>query len=73
MREILEEFAIFRVFKPVQLTVRSIGSDSGAIDFDSGIGVGRSEKADLSKGMDYTSFFDDLHTLSSIEDNVREA
>lgn len=73
LREILEEFAIFRVFKPVQLTVRSIGSDSGAIDFDSGIGVGRSEKADLSKGMDYTSFFDDLHTLSSIEDNVREA
>ena len=26
LREVLEEFAIFRVFKPVQLTVRTIGS-----------------------------------------------
>lgn len=71
LREILEEFAIFRVFKPVQLTVRSIDSGKGAVDFDSGIGVGKSEQADLSKGMDYSSFFDELHTLSSIEDEVR--
>ena len=27
LKEILEEFALFRVFKPVQLTVRSIGEN----------------------------------------------
>ena len=38
LKEILEEFALFRVFKPVQLTVRSIG-DNQAIDFETGVGV----------------------------------
>ena len=32
LREVLEEFSLFHVFKPVQLTVRSIGSNQ-AIDF----------------------------------------
>ena len=39
LKEVLEEFALFRVFKPVQLTVRSIG-DNQAIDFETGVGVG---------------------------------
>ncbi len=39
LREILDEFAIFRVFKPVQLTVKTIGVNQ-AIDFESGVGIG---------------------------------
>ena len=39
LREILDEFALFRVFKPVQLTVKLIGQ-SKLIDFDSGVGIG---------------------------------
>ena len=39
LKEILEDFALFRVFKPVQLTVRSIGENQ-AIDFETGVGVG---------------------------------
>jgi len=73
LREILDEFAIFRVFKPVQLTVRTIG-DNQAIDFETGVGVGsgmvdEEEKED----QDYTAFFRDLHMLSKVEDEVRES
>jgi hypothetical protein len=73
LREVLEEFALFRVFKPVQLTVRSIG-DNQAIDFETGIGVGSGmvEDEDL-EDQDYTSFFRDLHMLSKVEDEVRES
>ena len=39
LRTLLEEFAIFRVFKPVQLNVRVIGAGQ-TIDFDSGVGIG---------------------------------
>ena len=45
LREVLEEFAIFRVFKPVQLTVRTIGVNQ-AIDFESGVGIGTSADSD---------------------------
>ena len=45
LREILDEFALFRVFKPVQLTVRTIGVNQG-IDFDSGVGIGTSADED---------------------------
>jgi len=73
LREILEEFAIFRVFKPVQLTVRTIGINQ-AIDFDSGVGVGTgAEGATLEKEQDYSSFFSELHTLSRVEDEVRDS
>ena len=73
LREILEEFAIFRVFKPVQLTVRTIGINQ-AIDFDSGVGVGTgAEGATLEEEQDYSSFFSELHTLSRVEDEVRDS
>ena len=74
LKEILEEFALFRVFKPVQLTVRSIG-DNQAIDFETGVGVGSGMVEDDgdSEDQDYTAFFRDLHMLSKVEDDVRES
>ena len=39
LRAILEEFAIFRIYKPVQLTVRPVG-DGPLPDMETGIGVG---------------------------------
>ena len=73
LRSLLEEFAIFRVFKPVQLNVRVIG-DGQNIDFDSGVGIGAREEADLnSEQQDYSSFFSELHSLSRIEDDVRDS
>jgi hypothetical protein len=72
LKEILDEFAIFRVFKPVQLTVRTIGTGH-VVDFDSGVGVGSvGEESDQSE-QDYTSFFSELHTLSVVEDEVRDS
>ena len=74
LRNLLEEFAIFRVYKPVQLNVRVIG-DGANIDFDSGVGIGaRGEEADLNvEQQDYSSFFSELHSLSRIEDDVRDS
>jgi hypothetical protein len=73
LKEVLEEFALFRVFKPVQLTVRSIG-DNQAIDFETGVGVGSGMvDEDDKEDQDYTSFFRDLHMLSKVEDEVRES
>ena len=74
LRSLLEEFAIFRVFKPVQLNVRVIG-DGQNVDFDSGVGIGaRNDEADLnSEQQDYSSFFSELHSLSRIEDDVRDS
>ena len=72
LKEVLEEFALFRVFKPVQLTVRSIGSGQ-AIDFDSGVGVGVGDRDDEDPPENYTSFFEELHSLSRIEDEVRDS
>ena len=73
LKEILEEFALFRVFKPVQLTVRSIG-DNQAIDFETGVGVGSGMIEDEdTEDQDYTAFFRDLHMLSKVEDDVRES
>ena len=73
LREVLEEFAIFRVFKPVQLTVKTIGVNQ-AIDFESGVGIGAGvEGADTEEEQDYASFFSELHTLSRVEDEVRDS
>ena len=72
LREVLEEFALFHVFKPVQLTVRSIGSNQ-AIDFDSGVGIGVGDRDDEESPENYTSFFEELHSLSRIEDEVRDS
>ena len=74
LRSLLEEFAIFRVFKPVQLNVRVIGEGQN-VDFDSGVGIGaRSDDADLKEEQqDYSSFFSELHSLSRIEDDVRDS
>ena len=75
LRTLLEEFAIFRVFKPVQLNVRVIGAGQ-AIDFDSGVGIGtpaENEEDALVEKQDYSSFFSELHSLSRIEDDVRDS
>ncbi|MEC7272865.1 MAG: small multi-drug export protein, partial [Candidatus Thermoplasmatota archaeon] len=72
LKEVLEEFALFRVFKPVQLTVRAIGTGQ-AIDFDSGVGVGVGDRDDEAPPENYTSFFEELHSLSRIEDEVRDS
>ena len=72
LREVLEEFAIFRVFKPVQLTVRTIGVNQ-AIDFESGVGVGTTAEIEDESEQNYTDFFSELHTLSRVEDEVRES
>ncbi|MBQ60349.1 MAG: hypothetical protein CMA66_07395 [Euryarchaeota archaeon] len=72
LREVLEEFAIFRVFKPVQLTVRTIGINE-AIDFDTGVGVGASGEMETDEEQNYSDFFSELHTLSRVEDEVRES
>ena len=75
LRTLLEEFAIFRVFKPVQLNVRVIGSGQ-SIDFDSGVGIGtrlETEEDEHSEQQDYSSFFSELHSLSRIEDDVRDS
>jgi hypothetical protein len=73
LKEVLDEFALFRVFKPVQLTVRTIG-DNQAIDFETGVGVGSGMIDDDEKeDQDYTAFFRDLHMLSKVEDEVRES
>ena len=72
LKEILDEFAIFRVFKPVQLTVRTIGTGH-VVDFDSGVGVCSAGKDSDQSEQDYTSFFSELHTLSVVEDEVRDS
>jgi len=73
LREILEEFAIFRVFKPVQLTVKTIGENQ-AIDFESGIGIGTGMDSEGSGEVeDYTTFFRDLHLHARLEDDVRDS
>ena len=72
LKEVLDEFALFRVFKPVQLTVRAIGAGQ-AIDFDSGVGVGVGDRDDEAPPENYTSFFEELHSLSRIEDEVRDS
>tara|TARA_B110000444_G_scaffold259653_1_gene304089 strand:- start:5467 stop:7572 length:2106 start_codon:yes stop_codon:yes gene_type:complete len=72
LREVLEEFAIFHVFKPVQLTVRTIGINQG-IDFESGVGIGTSNEVEEDEEQNYSDFFSELHTLSRVEEEVRES
>jgi len=73
LREVLEEFAIFRVFKPVQLTVRTIGVNQ-AIDFESGVGIGTTaDRSADDEEQNYADFFSELHTLSRVEEEVRES
>ena len=46
------------------------------IDFDSGVGIGSREADALeveSEQQDYSSFFSELHSLSRIEDDVRDS
>lgn len=68
LRAILEEFAIFRIYKPVQLTVRPVG-DGPLPDMETGIGVGGDNQR-VEDVQDYTSFFRDLHLLSRVEEDV---
>lgn len=79
LKEILEEFRLFHVFKPVQLVVKPVG-DNADMDFDTGIGVGvDSEKVGkIEEGKtaiveDYTSFFKELHTFNSLEEEAKRS
>jgi len=79
--KLLEEFTIFSVFKPVQMSTRAVGA-TASIDFDTGIGVGvddMGERDVVESGQgaghvvsDYSTFFRDLHILSRVEDDVRD-
>jgi len=81
LRHLLEEFSLFSVFKPVQMTARAVGA-TASMDFETGIGVGVDDMddrdiVDAGQGAghvvsDYSTFFRDLHILSRVEDDVRE-
>ncbi len=77
LKEILEEFRIFHVFKPVQLVVKAVG-DNADMDFETGIGVGvdttavgKTEDGKTGLVEDYTTFFKDLHTFNSLEEEAK--
>ena len=79
LKEILEEFRLFHVFKPVQLVVKPVG-DNADMDFDTGIGVGVNSEAvgQIEEGQtaiveDYTSFFKELHTFNSLEEEAKRS
>ena len=81
LQKLLEEFTLFSVFKPVQMSARAVGA-TASIDFDTGIGVGvddMGERDVVESGQgaghvvsDYSTFFRDLHILSRVEDDVRD-
>lgn len=77
LKGILAEFGLFRVFKPVQLTVRSV-DDSGGVDFD--LSEGASPDTALPEASDdqphlvedYSDFFSNVNTLGRIEEQVQQ-
>tara|TARA_B100001115_G_C15843470_1_gene423701 strand:- start:1450 stop:3786 length:2337 start_codon:yes stop_codon:yes gene_type:complete len=75
LKEILNEFGIFRVFKPVLLVVKPVGEITG-VDFEHLTRTNESLKPDVINSEhlveDYTNFFKDLHNLSKIEDVIRD-
>ncbi|MBJ24411.1 MAG: hypothetical protein CMB64_07060 [Euryarchaeota archaeon] len=75
LKEILNEFGIFRVFKPVLLVVKPVGEITG-VDFEHLTRTNESLKPDSINSEhlveDYTNFFKDLHDLSRIEDVIRD-
>ena len=76
LKEILDEFGIFRVFKPVLLVVKPVGEITG-VDFEhltrGGLENVKPEVIDSEQLVeDYTNFFKDLHDLSKIEDVIRD-
>lgn len=75
LKEILNEFGIFRVFKPVLLVVKPVGEITG-VDFEHLTRTNESLKPDIINSEhiveDYTNFFKDLHNLSKIEDMIRD-
>ncbi|MCH1410860.1 MAG: small multi-drug export protein, partial [Candidatus Poseidoniaceae archaeon] len=72
LRELLEEFSLFRVFKPVQLTVRPV--DHQGVDLDTGVGFGGSTAdEEQPERRDYSAFFGELHTLARVEEEVRDS
>ena len=68
LRSLLEEFAIFRVFKPVQLNVQMTG-DGQNVDFDWASVSVRNDEADLNSEQQDDQLFSELHSLL-IEDDV---
>jgi len=77
LKEILNEFGIFRVFKPVLLVVKPVGEITG-VDFEhltrGGLENVTAEVIDSDQLVeDYTNFFKDLHDLSRIEDVIRDS
>ena len=72
LRDLLEEFSLFRVFKPVQLTVRPVNHQG--VDLDTGIGFGGSTAdEEQPERRDYSAFFGELHTLARVEEEVRDS
>ncbi|CAI8268487.1 MAG: Uncharacterised protein [Methanobacteriota archaeon] len=76
LKEILYEFGIFRVFKPVLLVVKPVGEITG-VDFEhltrGNEDVDPSQIDSEHLVEDYTNFFKDLHDLSRIEDVIRDS
>ena len=76
LKEILNEFGIFRVFKPVLLVVKPVGEITG-VDFEhltrGNEDVDPSQIDSEHLVEDYTNFFKDLHDLSRIEDVIRDS
>lgn len=77
LKEILNEFGIFRVFKPVLLVVKPVGEITG-VDFEhltkGGLENFQPDTIDSEQLVeDYTDFFKDLHDLSKIEDTIRDS
>ncbi|HJM44599.1 MAG TPA: small multi-drug export protein [Candidatus Poseidoniaceae archaeon] len=77
LKEILNEFGLFRVFKPVLLVVKPVGEITG-VDFEhlTRGGLENVSPDDLDSNQlveDYTDFFKDLHDLSRIEDVIRDS
>ena len=71
LRDLLEEFSLFRVFKPVQLTVRPV--DHQGVDLDTGIGLAAAPRMKSNRSVDYSAFFGELHTLARVEEEVRDS
>ena len=79
LKQILDEFRIFHIFKPVQLVVKAVG-DNADMDFETGIGVGvdttevgKVEDDNAVLVEDYSSFFKDLHTFNSLEEEAKDS
>ena len=78
LKALLSEFGVFRIYKPLQLTVRAI-DDAQGVDFD--LSAGASPETRMPEASadqphiieDYSDFFANVNTLGRIEDSVQES